>query len=81
MSIDNVKIFCQGALGAVTFGMYHQYTSNQIMQYNNEKNEIKHRQDMKELEEKMNKRRQEEINTLKEDFQSQINSLQKRKWF
>lgn len=29
---DNVKTFVQGALGAMTFGMYHQYTSNRLIE-------------------------------------------------
>jgi hypothetical protein len=27
-SWDTFKIICQGALGAMTFGAYHQYTTN-----------------------------------------------------
>ena len=33
--------FLQGALGAMTFGAYHQYTTQEIMKLNNEKQDIK----------------------------------------
>ena len=32
-----VKIIIQDALGAMTFGAYHQYTTNKIMELHNEK--------------------------------------------
>ena len=32
---DTLKTFCQGAFGAMTFGAYHQYTTNKIMELNN----------------------------------------------
>jgi hypothetical protein len=35
MSTDNIKTFAQGALGAMTFGMYHQYVTNNMMTMNN----------------------------------------------
>ena len=36
LSADNLKTMAQGALGAMTFGMYHQYTTNKMMEMNNE---------------------------------------------
>lgn len=41
--MDTIKIFDilktmgQGYLGAMTFGMYHMYVTNQMMESNNEK--------------------------------------------
>ena len=32
LSSDTLKTFGQGALGAMTFGAYHQYTTNKIME-------------------------------------------------
>lgn len=40
----------QGALGAMTFGAYHQYTTNKIMELNNEKVEIQHKYFMDKME-------------------------------
>ena len=36
LSADSLKTMAQGALGAMTFGMYHQYTTNKMMEMNNE---------------------------------------------
>jgi len=37
LSMDTLKTMGQGALGAMTFGAYHQYTTNKIMELNNRK--------------------------------------------
>lgn len=66
ISSDSIKTICQGALGALSFGAYHQFTTNKMMDLNNEimknqhKNDIEnlknqHKQDMEKLLEKMNK--------------------------
>jgi len=66
LSSDTLKTISQGALGAMTFGAYHQYTTNKIMELNNEKQELqqkyfmdkmenKHKAEMNELREKLNK--------------------------
>jgi len=66
LSSDILKIISQGALGAMTFGAYHQYTTNKLMELNNEKQELqqkyfmdkmdnRHKTEMKELREKLNK--------------------------
>ena len=43
ISGETLKTIGQGALGAMTFGAYHQYTTNKIMELNNEKVEIQHK--------------------------------------
>jgi len=43
ISGETLKTFGQGALGAITFGAYYQYTSNKMMELNNEKIEIRHK--------------------------------------
>jgi signal transduction histidine kinase len=66
LSSDKLKIIIHGALGAMTFGAYHQYTTNKIMELNNEKQELQqkyfmdkmenqHKIEMNELREKINK--------------------------
>ena len=66
LSCDTLKIISQGALGAMTFGAYHQYTTNKLMELNNEKQELqqkyfmdkmdnRHKTEMNELREKLNK--------------------------
>jgi hypothetical protein len=66
LSCDTLKIISQGALGAMTFGAYYQYTTNKLMELNNEKQELqqkyfmdkmdnRHKTEMNELREKINK--------------------------
>jgi len=47
---ETLKIISQGALGAITFGAYYQYTTNKIMELNNEKIEIQHKNFMDKME-------------------------------
>ena len=47
---ETLKTIGQGALGAMSFGAYHQYTTNRIMDLNNEKLNIQHRYDMDRME-------------------------------
>ena len=47
---ETLKTIGQGALGAMSFGAYHQYTTNRIMDLNNEKMIIQHRYDMDRME-------------------------------
>ncbi len=46
VSVETLKTIGQGALGAMSFGAYHQYTTNRIMDLNNEKMNIQHKYDM-----------------------------------
>jgi hypothetical protein len=66
-----VKIIIQDALGAMTFGAYHQYTTNKIMELHNEKQLLqqkyfmdemdnRHKTEMNELREKLNKIEQQQ---------------------
>ena len=50
ISGETLKTISQGALGAMTFGAYHQYTTNKIMELNNEKVEIQHKYFMAKME-------------------------------
>jgi hypothetical protein len=38
---DTIKTICQGALGAMTFGAYHQFTTNRIIELNNQNQDLK----------------------------------------
>jgi TolA-binding protein len=62
LSLDTLKTMGQGALGAMTFGAYHQYTTNKIMELNNEKMALQNKyfidqqkQEMNELNGKIDK--------------------------
>ena len=85
LSKDTLKTIAQGALGAMTFGAYHQFTTNKMMEMNNEKQteimkmnneiqDIKHKTEMNEMKNNY----KTEIDKLTE----KINNLEKRRfWF
>jgi hypothetical protein len=59
---DTLKTMLQGALGAMSLGVYHQVTSNKMMELNNEKQNLlhkylmdKHQNEIDELKERINK--------------------------
>jgi replication initiation and membrane attachment protein DnaB len=62
ISGDTLKTMFQGALGAMSFGVYHQFTTNKMMELNNEKQNLlhkylmdKHQNEIDELKERINK--------------------------
>ena len=61
----------------MTFNVYRQFLITSM----NEIKEIKHRQDMRELEEKIVSKHRKEIDELKKEFQIQIQQIQARRWF
>ena len=71
MNIENVKTVCQGALGAMTFGAYHQFTSNKMMELNNTIQEQK----MEKQQEKMEKQqlKMDEIETEIRELKEYVN--------
>ena len=71
LSCDTLKIIIQGALGAMTFGAYHQYTTNKLMELNNENQELQQKYFM----DKMDNRHKTEMNELRE----KINKIEKQK--
>jgi hypothetical protein len=73
VSKDTIKTISQGALGAMTFGAYHQYTTNKIMELNNEKLELQQKIEMDKMETQHNK----EINELREKIDRLESRLQK----
>jgi hypothetical protein len=40
LSMDTLKTIGQGALGAITFGIYHRSTTNKMMEINNENQDL-----------------------------------------
>lgn len=74
-SVNDIKIICQGALGAMTFGAYHQYTTNKIMEINNNYMRIENERKIELMKSEHNK--QIEI------LSNEIKKLQdyNKKWF
>jgi hypothetical protein len=67
--MDTLKTMFQGALGAMSFGVYHQFTTNRLMELNNEKQDLLHNYLMD--------KHQKEIDELKE----QISKLNNKKYW
>ena len=73
LSSDTLKTIGQGALGAMTFGAYHQYTTNKIMEMNNEKQDLQHKHFM----DKMETQHKTEMNELREKL-TEMNELREK---
>ena len=84
LSGDTLKTFAQCALGAMTFGAYHQYTTNKMMELNNENQDLQHKYFMDKMEAqhttKMNEL-QEKIDKLYNEVQCYNKMNQKKGWF
>jgi len=74
-NVEAIKTVAQGALGAMSFGAYHQYTTNKIMELNNENQEFKYQLFVDQVE----RRHKNEIAELR----AHIETLQRqnRAWF
>ena len=72
LSTETLKTITQGAMGAMSFGAYHQYTTNKIMELNNEKQDFQNKLFMEKLETK----HKMEMNSLLE----KVNKLENRRW-
>lgn len=77
MTFEDLKLFLKSGMGMFTFAAYHQFLFDKVIKYNDEKNEIKNKQNIKELEEK----HKIEMNNLKNELQTQIQQIQSRRWF
>jgi hypothetical protein len=74
ISIDTLKTIANGAMGAMTFGAYHQFTTNKIMELNNENLKMQNKMYI----EKMEKKHKVEMN----EFRAQLAKLEQKKgWF
>ena len=79
---ETLKTFGQGALGAMTFGAYHQYTTNKIMELNNEKQDLQQKYFLEKMENKhkiemenQHKVLNEKIEKLQRDIETSKNRL------
>ena len=73
LSTETLKTITQGAMGAMSFDAYHQYTTNKIMELNNEKQDFQNKLFMEKLETK----HKMEMNSLLE----KVNKLENRRWW
>lgn len=87
ISGETLKTIGQGALGAMTFGAYHQFTTNKLMELNNEKIEIQHKYFMDKMENKYNidmdkyKLEMEKMEIQNKRLNEKIEKLEKKSWW
>ena len=87
ISGETLKTICQGALGAMTFGAYHQFTTNKMMELNNEKIEIQHKFFMDKMENKYKidmdkyKLEMEKMEIQNKRLNEKIEKLEKKYWW
>lgn len=72
---ETLKLFSQGLLGSMTFGIYHQYNINTIMKLNNANQALQ----QKYLIDKIENQKQE-IQQLQEQIQELEQKQQSKKW-
>jgi len=77
ITIDTLKTIAQGALGAMSFGIYHQFTSNKIMEMNNEQMEIQHKYSI----DKMEIQHKTEFDEYKKEMYERFNKLEQRRFW
>jgi hypothetical protein len=75
ISMETLRTIGQGALGAMTFGAYHQYTTNRIMDLNNENVEIKHKYFMDRME-AQHKQEMNEMELQQKTLNEKLNKLE-----
>jgi len=74
ISIDTLKTITNGAMGAMTFGAYHQFTTNKIMELNNENLKMQNKMYIEKIE----KKHKVEM----DEFKAQLAKLEQKKgWF
>lgn len=76
IAVEGLKTVIQGALGAMTFGAYHQYTTNRMMDLNN-------RVTQKEID-LNNQSTRKEIDELKSsnaELRKELEDMKRRKWW
>jgi pyruvate kinase len=87
ISGETLKTIGQGALGAMTFGAYHQFTTNKLMELNNEKIEIQHKYFMDKMENKYKinmdkyKLEMEKMEIQNKRLNEKIEKLEKKSWW
>ena len=80
LSSDTLKIISQGALGAMTFGAYHQYTTNKIIELNNEKQNLQQKYFIEKIE-NQHKIETQKQKTEMEELKEKFNKIEQKKWW
>ena len=80
LSMDTLKTISQGALGAMTFGAYHQYTTNKIMELNNEKQDLQQKYFIEKME-NQHKKEMEQNKIEMDELREKLNKIEQKKWW
>jgi peptidoglycan hydrolase CwlO-like protein len=86
MSIDTAKTILKGALGAMTFGAYHQFNTNKIMELNNEKQNLENKIILEKMEKQQLEMKKQHLDMEKQQLEmhelnKKINKLENSKWW
>ena len=68
ISTETLKTVIKGAVGSMTFGAYHQFNTNKIMELNNEMMKLQTKQEI----EKMEIKQKEEIKQIRDDMRKEM---------
>ena len=77
ISGETLKTIAQGALGSMTFGAYHQFTTNKLMELNNKMINSEHKREM----DKMEMSHKKEMAELNEKLEKLLYEQSKKRWW
>ena len=77
LSGETLKTIAQGALGSMTFGAYHQFTTNKLMELNNKMINSEHKREM----DKMEMSHKKEMAELNEKLEKLLYEQSKKRWW
>ena len=82
LSLDTLTTICKGALGGLTFGAYHQFNTNKMMELNNKYFNDKLEQQDKEIkqQDKEIKQQDREIKKYREEMNELREQIKSRWW-
>ena len=80
MTLEDLKILAQGAIGSMTFGAYHMYITTNMINENNRNNQMRIDEINKNSQlriDELNKNNQIKL----EELMKKIEKLENRRWF
>jgi len=82
--LDTIKTLAQGALGGLTFGMYHSYVTNNMMEEFNKENTLKNQKWLEEAgfnsQERLYKMESQHKAEM-DELRAKMAALEKRSWW
>lgn len=84
ISGETLKTIAQGALGSMTFGAYHQFTTNNLMELNNKMMNSEHKREMNKMEmhnKLLEMSHKKEMAELNEKLEKILYEQSKKRWW